>query len=116
MLLVRVLKGSSRLIGMRRAFPATIMTAMVSPTALPIPRMKLARIPDRAAGRTTLQMVCHLVAPIAMDASLYVGGTLINESNEILMIVGRIIIPSTAEVARMEKPGPPRYSRIRGTI
>ncbi len=42
------------LVGILEAFPATIITAMVSPIALPIPRMKLAKIPDRAEGIITL--------------------------------------------------------------
>ncbi len=51
-------------------FPQTIITAMVSPTALPIPSIIAADIPDMAAGVTTFIVVSHLVAPMAMDASL----------------------------------------------
>ena len=52
------------------AFPVSIRTAIVSPMALPIPSMMAADTPDTAAGRTTLTMDSHLVAPIAREASL----------------------------------------------
>jgi len=55
--------------GMTGEFPVSMRTAMVSPMALPIPRMIAADIPERAAGMTTLTMESHLVAPMARDAS-----------------------------------------------
>jgi hypothetical protein len=57
------------------AFPATIMTAMVSPTARPIDRIAAARMPDLAAGRTTILTACQGVAPTASIPSLYAAGT-----------------------------------------
>ncbi len=38
------------------------------------------------------------------------------ETSEILMTVGKIMMARIIEPARMLKPGPPRYSRINGTI
>ena len=56
--------------GKMAVFPVTIMTAIVSPMALPIPRMTAADIPEAAAGTMTFIMVSHLVAPMASEASL----------------------------------------------
>ena len=56
--------------GITGEFPVSIRTAIVSPIALPTPRMIAAEIPEIAAGTTTLTIVSHLVAPIAWDASL----------------------------------------------
>ncbi|MBI2974562.1 MAG: hypothetical protein HYY43_03115 [Deltaproteobacteria bacterium] len=58
------------LLGMIVALPDIIITAIVSPTARPIPKITPARIPERAAGRITLQTVCHSVAPNAREPSL----------------------------------------------
>jgi len=56
--------------GMAAALPATMITAIVSPTARPMPRMTLAMIPDLAAGIITMRVVCQRVAPRAIDPSL----------------------------------------------
>ena len=56
--------------GTKATFPVTIITAIVSPIALPNPRMIAADTPDMAAGKTTFMVVSHLEAPIASDASL----------------------------------------------
>ncbi len=42
------------LVGIFNALPAIMITAIVSPIALPIPRIKLARMPDLADGMITL--------------------------------------------------------------
>jgi hypothetical protein len=63
-------KTEFKVIGILAAFPVTIMTAMVSPIARPMPSMTAIEIPERAAGATTCQMVCQRVAPIARAASL----------------------------------------------
>ena len=49
--------------------PSEPNSALVSPIARPMPSMTAVRIPDRAAGTTTRQMVCQRVAPIASPAS-----------------------------------------------
>ena len=54
---------------MRAALPVTIITAIVSPIARPMPSMTAVRMPERAAGTTTRQIVCQWVAPIARLAS-----------------------------------------------
>ena len=67
-----VLTGENQelnLIGSTGALPVTIMTAMVSPSDLPIPSMMAVTIQVRAAGIVIPHMVCQRVAPTAMDAS-----------------------------------------------
>ena len=99
--------------GMTAAFPVTIRTAMVSPTALPIPRMMAAVIPDRAAGVTTLLMVCQCVAPRANDASRYSRGAEEIASSETLMIVGSAITPRRMDPASQVSPlGTAKFTRI----
>ena len=53
---------SVRLVGTIKLFPATKITAIVSPIALPIPNTIAVIIPDLAAGTTTLKIV-----PISED-------------------------------------------------
>ena len=56
-------------VGIFKALPATIMTAMVSPMARPMPRIIAVMMPLEAAGSTTRRTVCQLVAPRAMEPS-----------------------------------------------
>ena len=51
-------------------FPATKITAIVSPIARPTPKITPVKIPDLAAGNTTLKIVCIFEAPSANDPSL----------------------------------------------
>jgi hypothetical protein len=69
MFAVRVRTGSRNEVGSSTLFPATMITAMVSPIARPIPRMTAATSPARAAGSTTPVIVCHWVAPSAYEPS-----------------------------------------------
>ncbi len=55
--------------GMRAALPVTIITAIVSPMARPMPSMTAMITPERAEGMTTRQMVCQWVAPMASAPS-----------------------------------------------
>ena len=61
--MVSVVAGSSSEVGNRSELPTTMITAIVSPTARPMPRTTLATMPDRAAGMTTRHIVCQWVAP-----------------------------------------------------
>ena len=51
-------------------FPAIIITAIVSPIARPTPSTTADRMPDLAAGRVALKMVCIFEAPSPREASL----------------------------------------------
>gem|GEM_PF-5575206 len=46
-------------------FPATIITAIVSPTALPMPIITPVTVPLFAAGKTALKTACSLLQPSA---------------------------------------------------
>src|SRR5690554_7395626 len=72
---VSVRTGSKRLSGIAVAFPVTIKTVIVSPIALPNPKIQAAIIPEPAAGNTTFNMLTHLFPPKAYDASLNDWGT-----------------------------------------
>ena len=52
-------------LGIWAAPPATISTVIVSPIALPNPKIILAIIPEDAAGTSILVIVSHFVAPRA---------------------------------------------------
>jgi len=62
--------GSRKEEGSFTAFPRTMIMAMVSPMARPMPKMMLETIPERAAGIITRQMVCQWVAPSARAPTL----------------------------------------------
>ncbi len=66
-------------------------SAAVSPTALPIAKIRPVIIPGIAAGTTTRVTVCHLVAPSAKLDSLKDSGTDLMASSEARIIVGRIM-------------------------
>ncbi len=86
------------------AFPVTMITAIVSPTALPIPRMIAAVIPGSAAGSRTRAIVCQWVAPSAREPSFRNLGMELNASSETLMIVGRAMMPRRIDPARTDSP------------
>ena len=46
-------------LGILIALPITMIKAIVSPKARPMPRMTAAIRPDRDAGKMTLQIVCQ---------------------------------------------------------
>ena len=66
---VRVLTPFKIESGILAWFPATMITAIVSPIALPMPRMTPASIPGFAAGTITLNTAPSCVAPSALAPS-----------------------------------------------
>ena len=84
-----------RLVGIIKLFPATKITAIVSPIALPIPNTIAVIIPDFAAGTTTLKIVPICDAPSANDPSRYVFGTARIAVSATVTIVGNIMIANT---------------------
>jgi hypothetical protein len=92
-----------------------MITAIVSPTARPIPRITAATMPDFAAGSCTCIIVCQCVMPRAKAPSLYWRGKSISDTSDMLIIVGSIIIANIIEPAMILSPGPPRLLRIAGT-
>ena len=100
---------------MTGVLPATRITAIVSPTARPIPNTTPDTIPDRAVGRLTFLMVCHFEAPSASDPSLYAWGTALSDTSAMLIMVGRIMIARINPAASTLYPGPSPKLRINGT-
>src|SRR3977135_1797679 len=77
-----------------------MVTAIVSPKARPRARMVAPKIPGRAAGRITRQVVSHHVAPSATAFSFKPRGTARITSLEIAARVGRIITASTSDALK----------------
>jgi len=75
--------------------PATNITAIVSPIALPIPSTTAANIPDFAAGKITLNIVSVWDAPRPKEPSLYALGTDLIAVSDTVTMVGSIIIAKT---------------------
>ena len=82
---------SKMLCGICGRLPMTIVTAIVSPSARPSPRMTAPMIPERAYGRTAFVIISQRVAPSASIASRCESGTAVMTSREIATMVGRII-------------------------
>lgn len=85
-------------------FPATIITAIVSPIARPRARITPDAMPFLAAGKHTLKMVSVLFAPSPNEASLNCFGTVFKAVKEVLTMVGRTIIVKTKITASIESP------------
>ena len=68
-----------------------MMIGAVSPKALAKLIIPPVIQPGRAVGKTTLQIVCHLLAPKARLASLKEAGTDCNASIEAVITHGRAI-------------------------
>ena len=54
---------------MRGEFPISIVTAIVSPNALPRPRTTALLIPEREGERIAILIISYLVDPSAYEAS-----------------------------------------------
>ena len=87
--------------------PATILMAMASPRALPMPSTTPVRMPDLAAGTVTRRMVCILLAPRAREAARREPGTARMAEALTLMTVGRIMMARTITAA--SRSAPPVY-------
>ncbi len=75
--------------------PAASTTAIVSPIAREIARMKEATMPDSAAGVTTRVATSNFVAPSAYAPSRSVRGTALRASSESEETSGMIMTPTT---------------------
>lgn len=116
-LVVRGLTLSIIELGITGVFPATNITAIVSPIALPIPNTTPVIIPDLAAGTITLNIVSVFDAPKANDPSLYALGTALIAVSDTVITVGNIIIANTIITASKLCPlGKLNTSCIVGTI
>lgn len=85
-------------------FPATIITAIVSPIARPMASEMPDIIVFFAVGRQILKIVSILFAPKLNDASFKWIGTACSAETAVFIIVGRIIIVKTIITASIESP------------
>jgi len=117
--------GSNRESGRKRVekMTAVNMIGAVSPAALPIERIAPVTMPGTAGGRTTLWIVCHLVAPRARLPSRSDWGILFSDSSVVRMTVGntmreRVICEDDRGCAVEEvgtcpdEPGDPAFPRV----
>ena len=99
--------------------PMTTVTAIVSPSALPSPRIIAPRIPDRPYGISTCQMVSQRVEPSARAASRWEFGMARKTSRVTAAMVGMIIMVRISPAARREEPlagmGPVKKTPMNGT-
>ena len=93
------------------ATTAVNMMGAVSPDALPSPKMAPVNTPPNAAGSTTFEVVSHLLAPIANDASRISFGIEDIDSSVVLIITGNIKNDSVIQPPINEYPIP-KYTTI----
>src|SRR2546426_1858004 len=85
-------------------FPIVIVTAIVSPTARPRPRMVAPKIPARAYRRTATRVVSHRVAPRLKAASRWLSGTARRASRETAEMVGMIMTARMTPAVNLSVP------------
>ena len=95
---------SKMLLGTSGRFPITIVTAIVSPSARPSPRITAPKMPDRAYGSTALVIISQRVAPSASIASRCESGTAVMTSREMATTVGRIMSVRITPAANSPTP------------
>ena len=81
-------------------FPVAITTIIVSPMARPKPIMIPETIPEIAVGITTLQTVCHRLAPKAKEPEIKELGTLDKASSAMVKTIGMTAKPITKPTTR----------------
>src|SRR3972149_12259129 len=97
--------------------PAARVTAIVSPTALDMARMKEARMPESAAGTTIFVDTSNFVEPRAYAPSLRARGTERMASSLKLETIGRIMMPTTMDAeAALNMFAAGTISRSRGVM
>ncbi|HEV2736391.1 MAG TPA: hypothetical protein VGV85_16215 [Longimicrobiaceae bacterium] len=84
--------------------PITMVTAMVSPSARPSPRMVAPMIPGVAYGSTTCQVISQRVAPSASAPSRCTRGTAASTSRDTAEMKGITMIARITPADRMLTP------------
>ena len=101
---------------MLATLPATMMMAMASPMARPMPSTTAAAMPLEAAGTLTRNTVSMWVAPRARLASSYSGGTAFRAVSDTEMMEGRIMMARTMMAQKRLAPsGRSKALRTAGT-
>ena len=102
--------------GILGLLPATIITAMASPTARPMPSTMPAAMPLLAAGTLTLNQVSASVAPRARLPSSYSWGTALRAVTDTETMLGRIMMLSTRMALSRQAPeARPKTAATAGT-
>ena len=99
-----VCPGEKIVDGVRVIPPTTILTAMVSPNALPNPRKTAEMILGAEARKITFFTVSHFVAPTDKDASFNAMGTALNDSTHREMMIGKTITAKIIAAVNIHKP------------
>ena len=103
--------------GILGTFPDTIITAIASPIALPIPKTTDVIIPLFAAGRVILNMVSVFVAPSASEPSSYSFVTALIAVSDTEITDGKIITVKTIIAEKRFAPsGRPNTTLTAGTM
>ena len=89
---------------MSARLPITIVTAIVSPSARPKPRITAPKIPARELLRTAIFIISHWVQPRPSAASRCEWGMARKTSREIEEIVGMIMIARITPAVSIPTP------------
>ena len=81
-----------------------MLTAIVSPKALPKPSRIAEIILGAEARKITFLTVSHFVAPIDRDASFNSIGIELKDSTQIEIIIGKTIIERVIEAVKIHRP------------
>src|SRR5207244_1843101 len=84
--------------------PIVMVTAIVSPTARPKPRMMAPKSPARAYRSTASRVVSHRVAPRLSAASRWLSGTARKASRDTDEMVGMIMIARMTPALSLSSP------------
>src|SRR5256712_1481967 len=102
--LAMVCPWSNREMEIALRFPIVMVTAIVSPTARPRPRMIAPKIPARAYRRTAIRVVSHRVAPRLKAASRWLSGTARRASRDTAEMVGMIMTARSTPAVNLSVP------------
>ena len=93
-----------RSFGKRLALPTTIMTAMVSPSALPLPSRKARKMLRREEGRISLRIMYAGESPRALASKKYFAFNFTILSVMESTIKGKIKMESRVEASKTQEP------------
>src|SRR6266403_1366997 len=102
--LAMVYPGANSDVAISGRLPITIVTAMVSPSARPKPKMIAPTMPARALRSTPMRIISQRVAPNASTASRWCCGMTVSTSRVMDEMMGMIMIARITPAASMPMP------------
>src|SRR6266403_927687 len=102
--LAMVYPGANSDLAISGRLPITIVTAIVSPSARPKPKMIAPTMPARALRSTPMRIISQRVAPNASAASRWCCGMTVSTSRVIDEMIGMIMIARITPAASMPMP------------